>query len=292
MPIKYLSSLLVIVLVALFSSAAVAKSSVWKVSKGGKYFYVGGTIHLLKESDYPLPSEFDKAYKDSDKLIFETDIAASETPAAQQKLMMAMMSKTGQTLQQSLGGETYQKLQAFLASRQLPIENFAALQPWAVGLVVTVTEYQRFGMMPQFGVDKHYSDKAMADGKPIGQLETFDQQVSFLESMGEIEPNLFINYTMEDLTTLPELIKFMKTAWRSGDIEAFTGHEMMTKMEQDFPLLQKVLIVDRNNNWMKQLVTLNNNDITEFVVVGTLHLNGEHGVLNQLIQAGFKVSQL
>ena len=44
-----------------------AQSSVWKVSKGGNTLYIGGTSHLLRTSDYPLPAEFDLAYAAADE---------------------------------------------------------------------------------------------------------------------------------------------------------------------------------------------------------------------------------
>ena len=38
-------------------------SSVWKVTKGEDTVYVGGTIHILPITEFPLPSQFMKAYK-------------------------------------------------------------------------------------------------------------------------------------------------------------------------------------------------------------------------------------
>ena len=47
-----------------FSAATVeAGSPVWKVSKGSNYLYVGGTVHILSETDYPLPYAFELAYQ-------------------------------------------------------------------------------------------------------------------------------------------------------------------------------------------------------------------------------------
>ena len=43
---------------AVVSTAALAETSVWKVSKGSDYLYVAGTVHLLPESAFPLPAEF------------------------------------------------------------------------------------------------------------------------------------------------------------------------------------------------------------------------------------------
>jgi uncharacterized protein YbaP (TraB family) len=36
-----------------------SKSSVWEISKDGKTLFLGGSIHLLREQDLPLPFAFD-----------------------------------------------------------------------------------------------------------------------------------------------------------------------------------------------------------------------------------------
>src|SRR5262245_36398242 len=46
-------------------------SSVWSVEKDGHKLHIGGTIHLLREEDYPLPDVFEQAYAESKKLVFE-----------------------------------------------------------------------------------------------------------------------------------------------------------------------------------------------------------------------------
>jgi uncharacterized protein YbaP (TraB family) len=48
------------------------KTSVWEISNGDNVLYIGGTIHILRESDYPLPSAFDTAFNDSEIIVFET----------------------------------------------------------------------------------------------------------------------------------------------------------------------------------------------------------------------------
>lgn len=279
-------------LISFFCAFSYGASSVWKASKGGKHFYLGGTIHLLKPSDHPLPQEFTEAYQDSDTLIFETDIDGSNSIEAQQKFMQAMMIKTGDTLQDKLNAKTYQKLSDFLAARGIPIITFQQLEPWAAAVSTTVMEYQLIGMQPEYGVDNFFSERARTDGKPILSLESIDDQISYLASMGNIEPNVMIEYTLKDLESLPEFTEFLKTSWRSGDVEAFTKHSMIAQMKSEFPNLYKTLITNRNNNWMKQLLMLNNNDATEFVLVGTMHLNDREGLLSQLKASGYKLEQI
>ena len=73
--LRYLIPLFLLPLCSLF-----AKSSVWKVSKGGESLYIGGTCHLLRSSDYPLPPEFELAYDQSDTLAFEMNPAVINDP--------------------------------------------------------------------------------------------------------------------------------------------------------------------------------------------------------------------
>ena len=37
-------------------------SSVWKISRNGSTLYLAGTIHILRESDFPLPKEYEGAF--------------------------------------------------------------------------------------------------------------------------------------------------------------------------------------------------------------------------------------
>jgi len=57
-------------------SPAIADASVWSVRSGDNVIYLGGTVHLLRPGDYPLPDEFEEAYQASSELYCETDIAA------------------------------------------------------------------------------------------------------------------------------------------------------------------------------------------------------------------------
>ena len=82
-------------LVLLFCTQAIAESSLWTIQKGGSITYLGGTCHLLRQSDFPLPPEFYKAYGASDILVFETDIAElkTKTPKLYKELIIARNEK-------------------------------------------------------------------------------------------------------------------------------------------------------------------------------------------------------
>ena len=275
-----------------FTGQTLAESSVWKVSKGKEYFYVGGTIHLLNAEDHPLPQEYTSAYKDSSEIIFETDIAGANSPEFQGKLMAAMMYNDDRTLKSELKPEVYSELEKFLAPRQIPIVNFSKFQPWGVALMLTIVEYQRLGMMPNYGIDIHFSNLATSDNKKVAGLETLDEQLGFLLSLAKVEPNESITYTLRDLVHLPDFIQLMKTSWRSGDLEALSNDPFVVEMKEKFPEVYNAIVTNRNNAWIKKLVELTKDADKEFVLVGAMHLNGKEGLLNLLKEEGFKVEKI
>jgi len=76
-----------LLLITLYTTQGLAETSLWRVSNGTNALFIGGTVHVLSKTDYPLPAAFDAAYKESSKLVFETDIGASENPAFAQTML-------------------------------------------------------------------------------------------------------------------------------------------------------------------------------------------------------------
>src|SRR5262245_54411991 len=62
---------------------AAGRSFLWKVTGKGGVVYLAGSVHMLTEAHYPLAPAFDAAYKDSDLLVEELDMAELLAPTAQ-----------------------------------------------------------------------------------------------------------------------------------------------------------------------------------------------------------------
>jgi uncharacterized protein YbaP (TraB family) len=274
----------------LLSAAAQADSPVWKVSKGERYLYLGGTFHMLAASDYPLPAGFDKAYADASVLVFETDIRALRTPLFRQQLMHALMFADGQTLQAVIRPQTYSDLRDYLQSRQMDIGQFDLFKPALVTLSLTLMELHRLGL-DSMGVDQHYSQLADRDQKPFRQLETLDQQVAFLATMAEGREDDLLTYTLRDMLDLPTTIELLRSAWREGDIQGLEGVGLVGMMK-DFPTVYTSLVLNRNRAWLPEIEAMLADEAVELVLVGGLHLAGEDGLLKQLQQRGYTLQQL
>lgn len=275
---------------SLFLVASVNAASVWKVSDGESSLYLGGTLHLLSASDYPLPEAFDKAFAASETLVFETDIAAMESPQFAQQMMMSMMYRDGTTLSDVLSPATLTQLKAQLAQYGLPFEQMKALKPSLIGITLSAVEFQRLGLNVE-GVDKYFFTKGTQESKAIDWLETPMEQVNFIASMGEGKEDEMIKYTLRDLEKLPVALEQMKADWLAGDMQSMYDHSMKD-FKQDYPEIYNNLLVTRNNNWMPKILDYMKTPEAEFVLVGALHMAGEAGLIAQLKKAGYTVTKL
>lgn len=274
----------------LWQALCLADTSVWKVSKGGSSLYIGGTLHVLQASDYPLPETFDRAYEQAKTLVFETDLDALATPDFQMKMLTALTYSDGKNLQSVLQPSTYERLDKYCQERGLPLANFIRFKPALLTITLTMVELQRQGISSA-GVDEHYHKRGHSDGKSLQKLETTDQQLQFLAAMGQGQEDQLILSTLDDMENLSTMMANMKSAWRSGD-SAKLQDIAVDPMRTDYPKLYDNLLVTRNNNWLPQIEALFASPEVEFVLVGALHLVGSDGIIEQLQKRGYQAEQL
>ena len=107
-----------------------AQSSVWKVFRGPAVVYLGGTCHLLRASDFPLPAEFDEAFRASRELIFETNIARMQSPEMQQVVLTEGLFLDGSTLENVVTPQTWRSVRQYCESSGLPLAQASQMKPW------------------------------------------------------------------------------------------------------------------------------------------------------------------
>jgi hypothetical protein len=280
-------SLLWVLLLLVGVNAAQADTSVWKVVKGENHLFIGGTIHVLSKSDYPLPAAFENAYRQSAMVVLETDMQKMQTPEFQKLLQSKIVYTDGRSLKTVLKKTTYQALEEHMSSRGLPIANFEQLKPGMVAITLTLFELQRLGLVGT-GVDEFFSLKARDDGKAIGQLESAEKQLAFLSTLGDGREDALITQTLSEIQQLPQLMTSLKAAWRQGDRGKMKALAI-TPIEKDFPKVYQQLIVQRNMDWIPEIEQMLKTKQVEFILVGAAHLVGEDGILAQLAARGYTI---
>lgn len=274
----------------LFVSQALAQSSVWLATKGENKVYLGGTIHMLRANDYPLPSEYETAYAEASELYFEIDIDLMNDPSGQLSMLQRLMYTDGRTLQTVLNDQAYNTLTAYVEKFGMPMFLLQNMKPGMLMSTLELLEFQSRGFTPD-GVDMHFHQRAKTDGKTITAFETVDEQVGFIESMGEGEESDYVMLSLRDLEKIDDDIESMISIWRNGS-SADLVDLFVDEMEETTPGVYQALLVDRNHKWMPTIEDMFDDADTELVLVGVAHLVGEDGLVQLLQTKGYQVEQL
>lgn len=264
-------------------------SSVWKVSRDGNTMFLGGSIHILRESDFPLPNEFALAFSRSDALVFEADIGGMLKPEVVAYLMSRMVMTDGQTLQTMLTPDTYKMLASAATELGLPLEAVHNFKPPMVTTILLTLQMQRLGIT-QLGVDFYYFDKAMNANKPVYFLESIESQINALVSMGQGYEDDFVRHSLQDMQNTETFLTTIISDWRTG--EAASTKAALTSMYEDWPNIYQSLILNRRNAWMPQIEEFLDSGRTFFVIVGLAHMHGPDGILRLLEDSGSSIEQL
>lgn len=274
-----LNKLLVTLFLCINSISGYAETSVWKVDSGKDTVYIGGTIHLLRDEDYPLPEEFYIAYKNSDRIVFETDITALSDPAVLEKTLMLMMAKPGETVDKLLSPETLEALRSAASEKGIDLNQLLRFKAGMIVTIIQLTELMRLGVTTD-GVDTHFNKLAAKDDKPTGMLESIEEQSLILSGMGEGNEEEYVRLSLRDMDKLGSIFSDMTVSWREGN------------MKQDYPAIYNQLLVQRNSNWLPKIEVMFKQPGIEYLLVGTAHLIGEEGIIQRLKKKGYRITQI
>lgn len=265
-------------------------SSVWVIKTATNTVYLVGSIHALRQQDQPLPTVFNQAYADVSTLLFETDIAALESPALQAQIMQKGLFSNGQSLKTVLDDAAYQDVSAILAKQGLSIGMVNGMQPWVIAIMLQLQTLQNLGYAPELGVDQQLFQRATNDAKTTAGLEAPLEAIDALANMPMDTQRQFLKATLVELATAETLMDALNTAWRQGDTDAI--HQAMTNNLQGFENLFKAIIDDRNQRWMPGITKALTSQENTMIVVGAGHMPGEQGLLKLLENAGYTMTQL
>lgn len=287
MPVIHCCSLLLSIAI---TNCSFADTSVWSVTSGSNTVYLGGTVHLLRPSDYPLPEEYEQAYQASSEIYFETDISSMSDMSVQAQMLQQLTYSDERTLKTVLNDEAYAALSEYAANAGMPLMMLEKFKPGLLISTFQLLEFQRIGFTPQ-GVDTYFNSRAIGDAKSLGQLETVQEQIGFLAAMGEGNESEFILVSLSELDETEELMEEMIRAWRAGNNEQLSKM-FVEDMKVEAPQLYDSLLFQRNLKWIPKIDQMLTDADTEFVLVGAAHLVGENGLLELLANKGYQISQL
>jgi len=266
------------------------RNFLWKVSSNRSVIYLVGSIHLLTKDYYPLSPALDAAFMDSDLLVEETDLGELEAPASQIKLLTRGMLPASQSLDQVVSPSTYALVAKRVGDLGMPIEPLKRFKPWMLAITLVESEWQKAGFDASLGLDKHFHDRAKAEGKMVQGLETVDYQLALFDDMTMAQQDRMLAESLKDVDNEQANALKLTDAWRAGDVT--TVERIVLSDVEDDPGTYQRLLVNRNRDWMPRLDSFLTRAGHTFVIVGAAHLVGPDGLVTMLKAKGYKVDQL
>lgn len=233
-----------------------ATPALWEISDADTKIYLFGTFHSLDGRTVWFGDRVRRAFDGSDELVLETIV-----PASREAIIVAgdQVSETGPD------GNTTPK--PFIAQTQQAVGQGHAL-----------------GMSVEHGADSVLRRVAEDNGKPVGGLERFEDQLGQLARIpvdaSQKSETPVVSVSLNDLLG----------AWTKGDTGAFST--MLAGFEAKSPVAYRMLIADRNARWGQWIVNRLDQPGTVFVAVGSGHLAGKDSVQQWLAARGIATARI
>ena len=265
-----------------------AKPALWEVKDPDTTVYLFGTIHLLPRNTQWRTPKFDQAVASSQQLVVET-IIDEKNPT---KLMSAMASlgiANGlPPLVERVPLAKRPALRAALKKNGMPPQALDRMKTWAAAFILLGTKFRELGLGG--GVEGVLKGDFSAQGKPIGELESNLEQLTFFDKLPESAQRQLLEGSIEDNKAMNAEFGGMLQAWTRGDVKGIA--RTFDRDLSESPAMQQALIRQRNANWSKWIERRMSQPGAVMIAVGAGHLAGKDSVVEMLRKDGYRVRRL
>lgn len=263
--------------------------AMWIVRDKDTTIYLFGTVHVLRPGLNWLKGDIKTAFDASDELVIEVQEPAD--PAAMQATVNQLASNPqGVTLRSLLTPPVLTKYEKALGTLNIPPVALDQYEPWFASVTLTTLPLMMQGYDLNSGAEKVLMSPAKAQDKPVGQLETVEQQLGIFDSLSTEEQVAFLDVTLDAVPEVTTQIDALVDAWGKGD--QATLDKLMNEGMESYPGLYDALLTNRNANWVKWIKARMDKPGTVFMAVGAAHLVGKDSVQAQLAKEGIQSVQV
>jgi uncharacterized protein YbaP (TraB family) len=235
-----------------------------------------------------MPAAFDAAFQKSSILVLEADVDRMDDPDMVDYQNEKFLLPEGQTLKTVLNSAVYARLVGLVGSEVLEGE-LSQYKPSVVANALEVAYLKQSGFTAD-GADFYYLAQSKQAGKDIGFLEDVKVQIDMLSDMLDGIENEYITNALDALPYLISGTNLLVSEWKNG--VATTTEASINEQKVEWPTVYKITISDRNSAWIPEIETYLTTEPVEFIIVGMAHLYGPDGLLLELKNRGYTLTQL
>lgn len=253
----------------------------WKIK--GKPFWFAGTLHFLKEKDYPISDILQEAINIAELLVLEDkDFLAKGKN-------FGLYEERG-NIHSELSPEAINLLLKRCKDVGLDFNVVQTFRPWKAAFVVLTTLWGSIGFSIDHSLDKYLLDTFLSFKKQVISLEDSLEVLLLFERLSQEDQERMLMKGLESIELMTREIEDLHEAWKLGSEELLIklGHEPL----KIIPNLFQQLILERNAIWLPKIIKLIDKKISALVAVGTVHLLGESNIIDSLITAGYNIERL
>jgi len=264
--------------------------ALWQVSDNDTTVYLFGTIHLLpRDSKWRTP-KLDQALNNSQTLVLETLIDTAN-PQQLAGVMAALGFSSGlPPIGSRIDAAKRPALEAAIVKTKIPRPMFDRMETWAAAFTLLGVQFQTLGVEGEQGVESVLRKSFAASGKPVDQLETNTEQLTFFDRLPESAQRQLLEGAIENPQAMRTQFDGMLKSWLTGDVDEIG--KTFNRDLQSSPELKAALLTRRNYNWSQWIERRMAQPGTVMVAVGAGHLAGEESVQRYLQSRGYKVKRL
>jgi uncharacterized protein YbaP (TraB family) len=248
--------------------------------------YLFGTIHMIPQEDFFLPSGFEDAFGKTEKVVFEIDMDEMSDMGSMMGLMSGLMMKNGTSLKNLLSAEEYKEVSDYFEGMGLPMMLLNNVKPMFLSMLADMNmDPGAMGDEDIMSYEMELYDKANEKGKKVGGLETKAYQKSIFDSIPYKEQAQMLLDAVRGVDMESDMFDETVELYKKQNIEAMVA--MVTQSDEGE--YEDVLLTNRNRNWIPLMIKKMQKGGV-FFAVGAGHLGGENGVIRLLKNEGYTLT--
>ena len=242
-----------------------------------------GTIHALPEGVVWRTPEIQRVVDEADLLLVEV-AGLGQTAKIRRTFLELSQSPGLSPIEERVSSKLQHEAEAIVSQSNFSRAHLRTTEDWAAAIMLSQVDAPG---EPKYGVDRTVISNF--EGRPVLGFESAESQLSIFDQLAPDDQLRLLEGTIEAWSSAKDNPERLLRAWLTGNtqvLEAATIEGIMADGE-----LRSALLVNRNADWMRQLVPILDAKPKPLIAVGAAHLVGPDGLVIMLEDNGYTVTR-